>query len=761
MSKRLIHSLAAAFLALALFPPFPAAAQPLPQDPPPSPEVGSFVPGELVVGFDFNLPAAEAQSQASALAEAVGAQVAAVTMGAALLSFDEQADVLATADRLSQQPGVRFAEPNFIYALPADVEAQPIEEMSDVPFRTPEGEQLRSVETLKSLRTLVRKGGRTLAVPTYPNDSSSYVLWGHWLIGAALTWPDQKVSPMVCVVDTGVDVNHPELKGRALNGYDYVNDDKIANDDNGHGTHVAGIISARTNNQQGVWGLSNGKVLAVKVLGAQGFGTSFNIAQGITYCANSPARIINLSLGGSPSSLQFNALNYAINTKGKLVVAAAGNSSTSLTANAYPAAYAKDAVLGGGLLSVGAARQNAVTVDVNGDNVITPSTETFTRCSSNFSNYGSWVEIIAPGDSIYSTLPTSYPFYRSTFNGLDSYADTISGTSMAAPYVSAVAARVWGTAAFSTPADLAAHLVATGRPLNIAVDPTVTSVTDGYQTTGYAGSGPYCWPGNITPYGAAQDTSAATYLDMAAAMNRAAVSFWVSDAQTGLPLTGAVVRVISGGKVIDTSRVESLVNRQVDLINIPGSTPFETQISAKGYLKGFQTFAETRNLEPGYLYSNLVGGHYAIPSGKYIHLVTTYKDGSDDVNTVLYLPAAAPASVSAANYGNLYEAPFAFYNRDNLRDGFPLTSTTVVNKSKNPYYPGEYYLLVNASGTVMNTVRPTVRVFFNGKIIQSVAHTGTCANTNTAWRPGRLVNSPSGVQFLSDNLCGGAELNPY
>ncbi len=761
MSKRLIHSLAAALLALALFPLGPASAQPQLQDLPPNPQGADFVPGELVVGFDVNLPPVHSHSQASALADSVGAQVAAVTMGAALLSFDVQADVLAMADVLSQQPGVRFAEPNYIYSLPTDVEAQPIAEMSEVPFRTPEGEQLRSVETLKSLRTLVRKGGRTLAIPTYPNDPESFYLWGHWLIGANLTWPDKKISPMVCVVDTGVDVNHPELKGRAVNGYDYVNDDKIANDDNGHGTHVAGIIAARANNQQGVWGLSNGKVLAVKVLGAQGFGTSFNIAQGIIHCADSPARIINLSLGGPSSSLQFNALDYAINTKGKLVVAAAGNSSTSLISNAYPAAYAKDAVLGAGLLSVGAARQNSVTVDVNGDDIITPSTETFTRCAANFTNYGSWVEIIAPGESIYSTLPTSYPFYRSTFNGLDRYADYISGTSMAAPYVSAVAARVWGTAVFNTPADLADHLVAAGRPLNIAVDPTVTSVTNGYNTTGYAGSAPYCWPGNIAPYGAAQDNSAARYLDMAAAMNRAGVTFRITDAQTGLPLTGAVVRVLVSGKVIDTSRVESPINSEVDLINIPGFVYFETQISAKGYLKGVQTFAESRKLESGYLYSNLTGGHYAIPSGKYINLVTTYKDGSSDVDTVLYLPAAAPAAVSAANFGNLYEFPFAFYNRDNLRDGFPLTSTTVVNNGKNPYYSGEYYFLVNAAGTVMNSVRPTVRVFFNGKMIQSIAHTGTCSSTDTAWRPGRLVSSSSGVQFLPDNLCGGAELNPY
>lgn len=761
MSKHLIHALAAALLALALFPAFPAAAQPLPQGLPPSPQAGDYVPGELVVGFDPTLPPAESHSQASALADSVGAQVAAVTLGAALLSFDEQADILAMADTLSQQPGVRFAEPNYVYALPTDVEAQPIEEMSEVPFRTPEGEQLRSVETLKSLRTLVRKGGRTLAIPTYPNDAESFYLWGHWLVGANLTWPDKKVSPMVCVVDTGVDVNHPELKGRAVNGYDYVNDDKIANDDNGHGTHVAGIIAARTNNQQGVWGLSNGKVLAVKVLGAQGSGSSFNIALGITHCANSPARIINLSLGGPPSTLQFDALNYAINTKGKLVVAAAGNSSTSLTANAYPAAYAKDASLGAGLLSVGAARQNSVTVDVNGDNIITPSTETFSRCAANFSNYGSWVEIIAPGESIYSTLPTSYPFYRSTFLGLDSYADYISGTSMAAPYVSAVAARVWGTAVFNTPAELADHLVASGRMLNTIVDPTVSSVTNGYQTDGYVGTAPFCWPGNIAPYGAAQDTSAARYLDMATAMNRAGATLRVTDAQTGLPLTGAVVRALVGGQVVDTSRLESQITSEVDLINIPAATPFLTQIAAKGYLKGYQTFTENRLLGAGYIYANLNGGHYAIPSGKHITLVTTYKDGGDDVDTALYLPAAEPAVVSAQNTGNLYAAPYAFYNRNNISDSFPVTSTTVVRNGNNPYYPGEYYFLVQAGGLILNNVRPTVRVFYNGKMIQSIAHTGTCSSVNTAWRPGRLVSSSSGVQFLSDNLCGGAELNPY
>jgi thermitase len=100
------------------------------------------------------------------------------------------------------------------------------------------------------------------------------------------------------VIDTGVDHTHPDLLYQVLLGKDFVNNDSAPMDDHGHGTHVAGIIAAKQNNKMGMAGVSTGKVIAVKSLGAQGYGTSYDVAQGIYYCANrSDVGVINMSLG--------------------------------------------------------------------------------------------------------------------------------------------------------------------------------------------------------------------------------------------------------------------------------------------------------------------------------------------------------------------------------------------------------------------------------------------------------------------------------
>lgn len=757
MRTRLVHSLIIAMLALALIPISPAAAQPAPQED--LPAAGDFVPGELVVGFDKDLPAADTSAQASALAGQIGAQVVSTGAGMALLSFDESADVAALAQEVQSQPGVVFSEPNYIYSLPEPVAAAPIEELREIAFQGEDGPVVRAVSELKELRTLVRKGGKTLTIPTYPSDPLSYSLWGHWKVGAHIIWPEKKVSPTVCVIDTGVDSNHPDLKGRVINGFDFVNNDKIPNDDNGHGTHVAGIIAARTNNSRDTWGVSNGKVIAVKVLGAQGRGTNFNIALGITYCANSPARVINMSVGGSSSTATYNALDYAINTKNKFVAAAAGNNSTSDTFAAYPAAYAKDVLIGYGLVSVAAAQQNPVTVDTNGNNAIVTGSETFEHCAAEFSNYGNWVELVAPGDNIYSTLPVSYPFYQNYNLGLYPGADSMSGTSMAAPYVAAIAARVWSLFPGYSTGDLETHLVDYGRVLSLAVDPTISDPTDGFYTTGYAGTAPFCWPSAVAPYGAAQNMANARYVDASLAMGRSGISFQVFDAQTALPLTGAVLRAMIGGKLLDMSRLNSMSSPVVDLINLPSGPSFSIQAAAKGYLAGFQTIYPSASVAPGVMYSSTASTYLAIPSSKFINVVTVYQPLST-VESFVYLPAAVGGSVWALNVGNLYEAPFAFYNRDNFIDGYPITAITIMPNGKNPYYPGEYYIISTASTSVLNTTGPVVRVFSNGKMINSVFKGDICTSGQTYWRSGRVTSSASGVQFIVDDNCGGVELLP-
>lgn len=244
-----------------------------------------------------------------------------------------------------------------------------------------------------------------LAEATFEPNDPYYVSGTQWApkkIAANLAWDTTigSSSVVVSVVDTGADFNHPDLTGKLIAGYDYVNNDADPQDDQGHGTHVSGIVGAVTNNGIGVAGIGyETRMLAVKVLNSSGSGYYSWVANGIIYAADNGAKVINLSLGGSSdSSTLRSAVDYAYN-KGVLLVAAAGNSASS--SRFYPAAFPNVMAIS--------------STDVN-DNL------------SGFSNYGSYISVSAPGSSVYSTVWTSS---GSTY----SYK---SGTSMATPHVAAI-----------------------------------------------------------------------------------------------------------------------------------------------------------------------------------------------------------------------------------------------------------------------------------------------------------------------------------
>ncbi|WP_134702761.1 S8 family peptidase [Ammoniphilus sp. YIM 78166] len=235
-----------------------------------------------------------------------------------------------------------------------------------------------------------------------PNDPFfSSFQYGLQRVQAPSAWDVTQSTPttIIAILDTGVDPNHPDLRGKLLQGYDFVERDLAPNDANGHGTHVAGIAAAVTNNAVGIAGMApRASILPVRVLGSDGSGSLQAVANGIIYAANQGAQVINLSLGSPATSTTLqNAIQYAWN-RGTVIVAAAGNEN-SRTPN-YPANYPH-------VIAVAATNQND------------------TRAS--FSNYGRWVEVAAPGQSILSTYPGS----RYTY---------LSGTSMAAPYVAGLAA---------------------------------------------------------------------------------------------------------------------------------------------------------------------------------------------------------------------------------------------------------------------------------------------------------------------------------
>lgn len=218
----------------------------------------------------------------------------------------------------------------------------------------------------------------------------------------------------VAVIDTGIDMAHPDLASKVVAQKVFTTntiDDKL-----GHGTHVAGIVAAVTNNNQGIAGTCPGcQLLIGKAVGDNGEGQTSTIAQGIMWAADSGAQIINVSSGGEQETqVQKDAIAYAIG-KGSLVVAAAGNE--GIDGFFYPARTA-------GVLSVGATSNSDI--------------------KSSFSNFGSWVKVTAPGTNIYSTLPT-HAFNMQAEADLQTNYDYVSGTSMSAPMVSGVAALVWAS----------------------------------------------------------------------------------------------------------------------------------------------------------------------------------------------------------------------------------------------------------------------------------------------------------------------------
>jgi len=236
-----------------------------------------------------------------------------------------------------------------------------------------------------------------------PNDPYFGNQWNMAKVHAPEAWDVTKGSSdvRIAILDTGIDLDHPDLASKIVSSINFT-DSATTDDIYGHGTHVAGIAAAVSNNALGVAGLGRDcSIMNVKVLGNSGFGYFSWVAQGVTWAADNGANVINLSLGSStPSSVLESAIDYAW-SKGVVVVAAAGNNSSS--SPLYPAYYA-----------------NCIAVaSTNSDDTL-----------SSFSNYGNWVDVAAPGASIYSC----------TFDGLYGYK---SGTSMASPHVAGLSGLVF------------------------------------------------------------------------------------------------------------------------------------------------------------------------------------------------------------------------------------------------------------------------------------------------------------------------------
>jgi subtilisin family serine protease len=241
----------------------------------------------------------------------------------------------------------------------------------------------------------IQAKGLAQAIPSDP-------LWqrqqGLAQIGAPKAWAVTMGSPrvVIAVLDTGVDFSQPDLQGALVPGFDVLNGTDDPSDDNGHGTRTAGIVGARGDNGLGISGVCpRCSIMPVKVVGADGTATGFDVASGITWATTHGAAVISLSLGGAQSNAIAGAIEYA-ESKGVLIVAAAGNGGSSEPF--YPAADP-------GVLSVAATQTNGQLYP--------------------WSNHGSWVSVGAPGCD------------TTTFNG--GGFGKFCGTSASAPVVAGLA----------------------------------------------------------------------------------------------------------------------------------------------------------------------------------------------------------------------------------------------------------------------------------------------------------------------------------
>ena len=273
-------------------------------------------------------------------------------------------------------------------------------------------------------------GHLTMTTPTDPDYGQQ---WAPPKINAPYAWDTTRgsSSARVAILDSGMDMNHPDLTRKVVAQHDFANNDSDATDDvapYGHGTLSAGIVAASMNNGQNGAGICpNCSLLVGKVGNRDGITYNSHLIAGIQWAADNKANVINISLGGAPRSDDVErAINYAWN-KGVVVVAAAGNNGTS-SAEFYPAAYPN-------VIAVAATDKD----DKRAIYLTQPGSYAFGSAMVAASNAGPWVDVAAPGKGIYTTSTSWNSGCACYISG--SISDAW-GTSMAAPHVSGLAGLI-------------------------------------------------------------------------------------------------------------------------------------------------------------------------------------------------------------------------------------------------------------------------------------------------------------------------------
>lgn len=350
-------------------------------------QLKSVVPGEIIVKF-------KDQSKLPEVARANGLGLARMGVGNRFAVLQgARGSERSIAARLANNPHVEYAEPNYL--------------------RQPTGCQLWAFDNPGGCKLLFQndangRDGQEVSGYASSADADEDAAGGD----VPSNYAGTGASVVISSLDTGVQLNHPEfVSGNLIAGRDWVNGDDDPSDDNGHGTHTTGTMVGQNVGVAGVAGAAaNVKVLVQKVCGSSGCPTSA-IVNAIYAAADYPGMVaMNLSLGGGrESKAEKDAISYAVNTKQVLVIASAGNDGTSRVSCPACDPYA---------ISVAATNwQDGLAY---------------------YSNYGSGLDISAPGGEMYSNTTDDAGIYSSVPGGYAFY----QGTSMAAPQVTGTAAVV-------------------------------------------------------------------------------------------------------------------------------------------------------------------------------------------------------------------------------------------------------------------------------------------------------------------------------
>jgi len=374
-----------------------------------------FAPDTLLVAFNPGTAASEmgaAHSQAGGnvlrTIAAIGVQVVAVPNGT----------VLAAVQRYQRNPHVTFAEPNYQRPLFLPVTTEGSEPSLGIQNFYDEQWGLDNVG--QSFGATVDPLFGTLIVPAYTGVADADIDAPE---GWSITWGSSAIR--IAILDSGVFCSHADLDSKCVEDMNFVeHHGSPIGDILGHGTHVAGIAAAETDNGVGIAGVAReASIRSIKVCYEdyslaffgiiQGLCDDADIADGITYAADMGYEVINMSLAGPQFSQTLrNAVNYAWN-QGSVIIAGAGNGySTELL---YPAGFAN-------VISVGA-------------------TDYFDNLAY-FSSFGNGVSVLAPGHTVFSTVPNDFCQGMLPDDPRGCH-DWKSGTSMATPYVSGIAAMLW------------------------------------------------------------------------------------------------------------------------------------------------------------------------------------------------------------------------------------------------------------------------------------------------------------------------------